>query len=215
MDELRVALIKSDLYNRGMSTTREKIMSALKAVPLEDLPLPDVVGDWIRYDDPWGNFATVLATVGGTCVFCDDQADFITKLNENKLYTTSKKTVSLIDGVPSRDCEIHQITDPHDLESVEFAVIPAEFAVAENAAVWVLGSKLVHRSLPFLTQHEAIVVSRSEIVHNMHEAYSLANLDGERFGVFISGPSKTADIEQSLVIGAHGARSLSVYVIGE
>jgi L-lactate dehydrogenase complex protein LldG len=196
-----------------MSSSRDKIMTALKSVVLEKQPLPEVTGDWIRYDDPWANFSTVLTAVGGTCVFCEDQQDFLAKLNANPLFTTSNKTVSLVAGVPSRNCQIEQVTDPHELEGVEFSVVPGEFAIAENAAVWVVGSKLVHRSLPFLTQHKAIVVSRSDILHNMHEAYSRAEMKNERFGVFISGPSKTADIEQSLVIGAHGARSLTVYVL--
>lgn len=197
-----------------MKTTRDRIMSALKAVPLEDVPLPAVTGDWIRYDDPWTNFASVLSAVGGTCVFCENQAEFLARLHENPLFVNATTAVSLVEEVLSRNCDIHQISDPHDLETVDFALVPAEFAVAENAAVWLLGSRLVHRSLPFLTQHKAIVVSATQIVHNMHEAYERANLDQERFGVFISGPSKTADIEQSLVIGAHGARSLTVYVIG-
>ena len=59
-----------------------------------------------------------------------------------------------------------------------------------------------------------LVVQADQIVHNLHEAYRRIAFDQPRFGVFISGPSKTADIEQSLVIGAHGARSLTVFVVG-
>jgi L-lactate dehydrogenase complex protein LldG len=44
----------------------------------------------------------------------------------------------------------------------------------------------------------------------MHAAYEELGKVKSSFGLFLSGPSKTADIEQSLVIGAHGARSLTV-----
>jgi L-lactate dehydrogenase complex protein LldG len=43
----------------------------------------------------------------------------------------------------------------------------------------------------------------ADIVPTMHEAYRQINIAEEGWGAFIAGPSKTADIEQSLVIGAH------------
>ena len=109
--------------------------------------------------------------------------------------------------------DLGRIRNPGDLESVDVAVIPARLGVAENGAVWVNDEDLVHRVLPFITQHLVLVLSRERICWNMHEAYrNIASLLGG-FGVFIAGPSKTADIEQALVIGAQGARSFSVILI--
>ena len=107
------------------------------------------------------------------------------------------------------------IDDPHDLADVDFAVLPGQMAVAENAAVWTTEEGVRHRVVYFLTQHLALVVPRSRLVHNLHEAYERLSFGGNEFGVWISGPSKTADIEQSLVIGAHGARSLTVVLTDE
>ncbi len=55
---------------------------------------------------------------------------------------------------------------------------------------------LLHKSI-------VIVINENEIVNNMHEAYEKLSFEKAGFGVFILGSSKTADIEQSLVIGAH------------
>ena len=87
--------------------------------------------------------------------------------------------------------------------------------MAENGAVWVIDRHVRQRAIFFIPQHLALVVPREKIVHNLHEAYRRLAFDGPGFGVFISGPSKTADIEQSLVIGAHGPRSLTVILTGQ
>ena len=85
------------------------------------------------------------------------------------------------------------------------------FGVAENAAVWVPGEALnPHRAIFVIVQHLILVVPAGQIVDNLHQAYERLQWSPKSFGIFISGPSKTADIEQSLVIGAHGARSCTV-----
>ena len=83
--------------------------------------------------------------------------------------------------------------------------------MSEKGAIWVAGETLPHRELLFIPQYLAIVICRSEIVHQMHEAYAKIGQPKPWFGVCFSGPSKTADIEQSLVLGAHGCRTLQVF----
>jgi L-lactate dehydrogenase complex protein LldG len=59
-----------------------------------------------------------------------------------------------------------------------------------------------------------LVVDAREVVNDMHEAYARLEPREVGYGLFISGPSKTADIEQALVIGAQGARSCTVFLVG-
>ena len=109
--------------------------------------------------------------------------------------------------------ENNSASSAFELEKVERAYIKGTVAVAENGAVWVYESQMKNRLLPFICQHLVLVVDRKDIVATMHDAYDKIKAGAEGFGVFIAGPSKTADIEQSLVIGAHGARSAKVYII--
>ncbi len=101
-------------------------------------------------------------------------------------------------------------TDAHTLAGLDVLVCPGELGVAENGAVWLGESGMGPRAAPFLTQHLVLVLDRSAIVADMHAAYDALDVAREGYGVFVAGPSKTADIEQMLVIGAHGPRSLTV-----
>ena len=99
------------------------------------------------------------------------------------------------------------------LAGLQLFVCKGALGVAENGAIWVDETMLNQRIAPFITQHLAIVLDRQKIVSHMHAAYEQINVNENGFGVFIAGPSKTADIEQSLVLGAHGPRSLTVLLV--
>jgi L-lactate dehydrogenase complex protein LldG len=100
--------------------------------------------------------------------------------------------------------------DGLSLAEVEVLEIDGAFGVAENGAIWLTEEALPHRVAPFICQH--LVIHVQKIVPNMHAAYEELTNQTTGFGLFLAGPSKTADIEQSLVIGAHGARSLTVVI---
>ena len=103
--------------------------------------------------------------------------------------------------------------DPHQFENTEFAILKPHFAVAENGSVWITEDQMGHRVIPFICQHLAVVVDPRNILATMHEAYDFIQTQEYGFGTFIAGPSKTADIEQSLILGADGARSMTIFLI--
>ncbi len=105
------------------------------------------------------------------------------------------------------------VKDPHDLADLEVAIIKGQFGVAENGGIWLTDDNMGLRALPFITEHLVIVLEEKSLVSNMHTAYQKIGNQHSGFGLFLAGPSKTADIEQSLVIGAHGAKSLRVVFI--
>ena len=97
-----------------------------------------------------------------------------------------------------------------DINAVtDIAVVKGEIGVAENAAVWI-PQTVKYKALYFIAEKLVIVLDKNRIVSNMHQAYERVKDEKYKFGTFISGPSKTADIEQALVMGAHGARDVLV-----
>ncbi len=196
-----------------MTAARKVILAAIRQHHLPEAPLPSLDHGWIQFCDARAQFVSVLESVGGRAVLAADLAAVNSELLLLPVWSSAKKIVSLVTGIAG-NTDLAQIDDPHTTEDIDFAILPGEFAVSENGAVWVTDFAVKHRAIYFIAQHLALVVSASNLVSNMHEAYRRLSFDAPSFGAFISGPSKTADIEQSLVIGAHGPRSMTVFVVG-
>ena len=192
-------------------SSRENILKAIAANQPSLIALPVIERSAvIAYQDNFAQFKTVLESIGGTTELIPNLEVLKDKIRLDKGNNTF--IIDTITGETS-DEENKIAGSAFELEKVERAYIRGTVAVAENGAVWVYESQMKNRLLPFICQHLVLVVDKKDIVATMHEAYDKINAGSEGFGVFIAGPSKTADIEQSLVIGAHGARSTAVYVV--
>ncbi len=93
-------------------------------------------------------------------------------------------------------------------ERLDLCVLRGEFAVVENGAVWQLPRSAFERRAALLAEHLVVVIEGDALVASLHQAYERIDLAAISFGWFLCGPSKTADIEQALVLGAHGPRSM-------
>ncbi|HEX9955948.1 MAG TPA: LUD domain-containing protein [Fibrella sp.] len=197
-------------------TSRDKMLASIQANQPDRLPLPEQFTFVTTYPDLVTQFAEVLAFVGGKVVNVPDYAAITTYLREAYADVVSIGT-TLPELAEVADVDLVAVTDPHDLAGLNLAIIGGQIGVAENAAIWVDERQIPSalRALPMITQYLAIVIRQADLVANMHEAYRRIDVAATGFGTFISGPSKTADIEQSLVIGAHGARGLIVFILNE
>lgn len=183
-------------------SSREKILASIKAhkPSLIDLPAIPV----FEGDGSIEKFKTVLTGIGGHAIEVSTKADCQEVIDTH--YSDLKNVASQL---VKASVEIDTTTPKDVLEQVDLAIIEGVVGVAENGAIWVPEANMINRALPFITQHLVLVLDKTHIVANMHEAYKKLDTIGN-YGAFIAGPSKTADIEQSLVIGAHGARSMMV-----
>ena len=189
-------------------SSRDKILNAIAANQPELVALPTIdISTVIRYEDNFKQFKTVLEGIGGKVELIDDISIV------HNLFDAEKSSGKLIINTLNEiDKQVVALTS-FELEELEKVCIKGTLGVAENGSVWVYESQMVNRLLPFICQNLVIVINKSDIVPTMHHAYKKIDIAKEGFGIFIAGPSKTADIEQSLVIGAHGARTATIYVI--
>ncbi len=192
-------------------SAREDILKAIAANKPAYIELPVIDSSKvIQYNDPVKQFKTVLQSIGGTAIEITDLESLKKELEAKK--ATGEIVVNRIAELGAIENNIAALTAT-ELAAVEIAYLKATLGVAENGSVWLYESQMGNRLLPFICQHLVIIIDRNSIVTTMHHAYKQVDTAKEGFGVFLAGPSKTADIEQSLVIGAHGARSLVVYII--
>ncbi|RXJ91699.1 hypothetical protein CRV01_00995 [Arcobacter sp. CECT 8983] len=186
-------------------TSKELILKNIRTNNVvQNTTLPDYSNFGLTFEDKYSHFSTMLESVGGKALFIKKE-----ELDETvkSLYPNEKNITSNIEGFSLANFDANEEADPHNLKDVDLAVVKGEFAVAENGAVWVKNRDNRHRALYFIAQNIILVLEKRAIVNNMHEAYELISFTDPSYGAFISGPSKTADIEQSLVIGAHGPKS--------
>jgi L-lactate dehydrogenase complex protein LldG len=189
-------------------SSRDKILNAIAANQPDLVAPPTIDLDTvISYDDNYTQFKKVLEGIGGKVELLSDIAILNNQIQKDK--ASGQLVINMIDDV---DKQIVMLTS-FELEKLEKVYLRATLGVAENGSVWLYESQMGNRLLPFICQHLMLVIHKKDIVTTMHHAYQQIDIAKEGFGVFIAGPSKTADIEQSLVIGAHGARTATIYVI--
>ncbi|RBQ31674.1 hypothetical protein CRU92_05525 [Arcobacter sp. FW59] len=186
-------------------TSKEKILNSIKENNLvKDVKLPSYENFGIKFENRFETFSTMLESVGGKALLISKE-DLDKTIKE--IYPEEKVIASNVDFCSLGNFNSNSQEDTHNLKDIDLAIVKGNFAVAENGAIWMKNESNRHRALYFIAQNIVIVIDENEIVNNMHEAYEKLNFEKAGFGVFISGPSKTADIEQSLVIGAHGPKS--------
>ncbi|MDE6561274.1 MAG: LUD domain-containing protein [Muribaculaceae bacterium] len=179
--------------------TKSSILSNLRQNVRETYDKPDLSFAKLTYPDPVEAFIHTATTSAGANVVEMKEGDDINDLIR-QAYPKAKTIASNVPGIKA-DKNPDTAKTPQDLDGTDVSVVEGTIGCAENACVWI-PQTMEQRAVCFICEYLVIIVDKKNIVNNMHEAYSRIEMPEKGFGAFISGPSKTADIEQSLVYGA-------------
>ena len=188
-------------------SSKEDILARLRKHAIEPVKRPEMTFEPLAYEHPLEQFEKILQVAGASSVRLEAGQD----VNEviRSLYPEARSIASNLPGITCATVNPGLLEDPRELDGTDVAVIRGEFGVLENGMVWVK-QQTRYKAVFFISEALVILLDRRRLVNNMHEAYAQPGFDDFGYGCFIAGPSKTADIEQALVIGAHGARAVTV-----
>ena len=182
-----------------LSNYRKNIRQKFDMPSLDDIQA-------ITYPDPLVQFIKMTESVGGHVIEVKQGQNINDIVKE--LYPDAKEIASNLPEVKIATRNPDTVGRARDLNGTDVGIIRGKFGVAENACVWI-PQQMKEKAVCFMP--------KSQIVNNMHEAYKRIEFDQtyDGYGTFISGPSKTADIAQVLVMGAQAARSATILLMPE
>ena len=195
------------------SSSREKILQAISAAkPSQDLAEEMQVFSSTRPSGFVNDFISTVQSIGGQLIRVKNMD--LPRQDLIKSGEAGKRVENRVPGLADINSSVEESKDAVVMADIEKVFVKTTMGVAENGAIWLSEADMGSRLLPFICQHLVVLLEEKDILSTMHDAYEKISGISSGYHVFIAGPSKTADIEQSLVIGAHGPRSLLIYLIG-
>ena len=182
-------------------SSKNDILSAIRRHTGKRYDMPELTLDAITYEDKILQFTDSLKAAGGQVVLMQPGDDINDIIRHH--FPDAIRIASNLSSITCATFNPDDLDDPRELDNTDLAIVEGHFGVAENGAVWIT-RQVKLKALYFISNSLVMLIDRNSIVNNMHEAYKRTENMTYDFGAFISGPSKTADIEQALVLGAHG-----------
>ena len=196
-------------------SNKDDILKKYRANVIEKYDMPDLSDiKAITYPNPLVQFVKMTEMVGGQVIEVDPGRDVNVLIRE--LFPEAKEIASNLPEITIATRNPDTVGRARDLNGTDVGIIRGKFGVAENACIWI-PQTMKEKAVCFISENLIILLPKSQIVNNMHEAYKRIEFDKEYdgYGTFISGPSKTADIAQVLVMGAQAARSATILLMPE
>lgn len=191
-------------------SSREDILARVRKNQPPPQPRPAVPTFEAATGSVLESFKAALVRMGGK--LADAPADGDLDALIRRLFPDAKVVCSATPEVVG-NLPLDRVQHPGELNDVDVGVVRAVFGVAETGSLWLTEKELRVNALGFLAQHLVVLLDTAQIVGNLHHAYRERAHFDTRYGVFMTGPSATADIEGVLIHGAQGIRSLTVIAL--
>lgn len=189
---------------------KEDFLNKLRKNTHVQYDMPDMKIEGIQYENTLQQFIEMTKSVGGHVIEAqegEDLNDLVKKAYPNaKVFATNLPEITIAEKNPDT------VAEANDLNGTDVGIVRGQVGVAENGCVWI-PQTMKEKAVLFISEYLVIFLEKKNVVNNMHEAYARIEMDPKyNFGTFISGPSKTADIEQALVMGAQAAKGVTVVI---
>ncbi|RZK54907.1 MAG: hypothetical protein EOO87_09200 [Pedobacter sp.] len=166
-------------------------------------------------------FAEQLTAVAGNFIFCENGVDFVENILEladkykwRKIYCWEPELQALL-----KHYEFPFYQTDKDFEHAEVGITLCEALVARNGSVMLSNQHAAGRRLSIFPHHHIVIARTGQLVLDLKDAFQLLkNKYGNNIPSMVSnitGPSRTADIEKTLVLGAHGPKELFVFLVDD
>lgn len=209
------------------STSREKVLKKVRnaLISKSENPFPSLDLDSpvfaVSDDSPDVTFAQEFSKVYGKFVYCEDDEDLKTNLiqliKENKwqnIYCLEPGLQNILS-----EAEIPYLSNEEDFTGSFVGLTKCEFLIARLGSIMISSRQISGRRLNVFPEIHVVVAGTSQIVPDLKDALKkLQDKYSNNLPSMISvitGPSRTADIEKTLVMGAHGPKQLFIFLIDE
>lgn len=208
------------------STTKEKILKKVRKALIQK----SVSGTNLDFDSDIFQkaeepieiiFAQQFTKLNGKFIYCENEKELCSTLSllmeENKwgaIFCFEKKAKDIL-----KKSNIAFSENEKDIRHMNVGVSLCEFLAARTGSVFVSSKQNLGRRLPVFANYHIVIAYSSQLVHTIKEALSGIKKKYENnlpsMIVNITGPSRTADIEKTLVQGAHGPKEIYVFLVDE
>jgi L-lactate dehydrogenase complex protein LldG len=164
-------------------------------------------------------FAQEFLKVNGNFVFCENEKECVENIRDlstqngwEHIFCFEERLHHLFDKYQFINYEMQK-----DITQADAGIILCEALVARTGSILVSSKQASGRTLPVYPTYNIVIASTKQIVPDIYDAFALVRTkyDGNMPSMInlATGPSRTADIEKTLVLGAHGPRAVYLFLI--